>query len=46
MENPAVAAPTAGLHFDKQLLEAIQAKGANLAFVTLHVGRVHFSQSG
>lgn len=38
-ENPgAVAAPTAGLHFDKQLLEAIQAKGANLAFVTLHVG--------
>lgn len=38
-EQPgAVAAPTAGLHFDDQLLEDIQAKGAELAFVTLHVG--------
>ena len=38
-ENPgAVAAPTAGLHFDNQLLDDIKAKGANLAFVTLHVG--------
>ena len=38
-EQPgAVAAPTAGLHFDKQLLEDIQAKGAQIAFVTLHVG--------
>ena len=38
-EQPgAVAAPTAGLHFDNQLLEDIKAKGANLAFVTLHVG--------
>jgi S-adenosylmethionine:tRNA ribosyltransferase-isomerase len=34
----AVAAPTAGLHFDHQLLEDIRAKGADLAFVTLHVG--------
>ena len=34
----AVAAPTAGLHFDDQLLTDIQAKGAELAFVTLHVG--------
>lgn len=34
----AVAAPTAGLHFDDQLLADIQAKGAELAFVTLHVG--------
>jgi S-adenosylmethionine:tRNA ribosyltransferase-isomerase len=34
----AVAAPTAGLHFDDQLLADIQAKGADLAFVTLHVG--------
>lgn len=34
----AVAAPTAGLHFDDTLLEAIKAKGAELAFVTLHVG--------
>lgn len=34
----AVAAPTAGLHFDKALLEAIRAKGVETAFVTLHVG--------
>ena len=34
----AVAAPTAGLHFDDELLADIQAKGAELAFVTLHVG--------
>lgn len=34
----AVAAPTAGLHFDTPLLEAIRAKGVELAFVTLHVG--------
>lgn len=38
-EKPgAVAAPTAGLHFEIQLLEQIKAKGVNLAFVTLHVG--------
>ena len=34
----AVAAPTAGLHFDQKLLEGIQSKGAQIAFVTLHVG--------
>jgi S-adenosylmethionine:tRNA ribosyltransferase-isomerase len=34
----AVAAPTAGLHFDQALLEAIAAKGVASAFVTLHVG--------
>ncbi|UZJ45110.1 tRNA preQ1(34) S-adenosylmethionine ribosyltransferase-isomerase QueA [Marinimicrobium sp. C6131] len=34
----AVAAPTAGLHFDDDLLAQLQAKGVNLAFVTLHVG--------
>lgn len=34
----AVAAPTAGLHFDQQLLESIQSKGVQIAFVTLHVG--------
>ena len=34
----AVAAPTAGLHFDAQILEQIKAKGVETAFVTLHVG--------
>lgn len=34
----AVAAPTAGLHFDDALLEKIKAKGVELAFITLHVG--------
>ncbi|MBH2937722.1 tRNA preQ1(34) S-adenosylmethionine ribosyltransferase-isomerase QueA [Serratia marcescens] len=38
-ENPgAVAAPTAGLHFDEPLLAALRAKGVEMAFVTLHVG--------
>lgn len=32
------AAPTAGLHFTNDLLERIQAKGVDLAYVTLHVG--------
>lgn len=32
------AAPTAGLHFTKELLDQIQAMGVNLAYVTLHVG--------
>ncbi|MFC3609109.1 tRNA preQ1(34) S-adenosylmethionine ribosyltransferase-isomerase QueA [Stutzerimonas tarimensis] len=34
----AVAAPTAGLHFDEPLLQAIRDKGVETAFVTLHVG--------
>ncbi|WP_301585218.1 tRNA preQ1(34) S-adenosylmethionine ribosyltransferase-isomerase QueA [Halomonas alkaliantarctica] len=34
----AVAAPTAGLHFDQPLLDALAEKGVNSAFVTLHVG--------
>jgi S-adenosylmethionine:tRNA ribosyltransferase-isomerase len=38
-QNPgAVAAPTAGLHFDESLLKALSDKGINQAFVTLHVG--------
>lgn len=34
----AVAAPTAGLHFDEQMLADLKAKGVQTAFVTLHVG--------
>jgi S-adenosylmethionine:tRNA ribosyltransferase-isomerase len=34
----AVAAPTAGLHFDEKLLAELKAKGVNFAYVTLHVG--------
>lgn len=32
------AAPTAGLHFTNELLDALRAKGVKTAFVTLHVG--------
>jgi len=34
----AVAAPTAGLHFDEPLLETLRAQGVRTAFLTLHVG--------
>ncbi|CAH0524856.1 S-adenosylmethionine:tRNA ribosyltransferase-isomerase [Vibrio hippocampi] len=34
----AVAAPTAGLHFDNDILEQLEQKGVNFAYVTLHVG--------
>lgn len=38
-EKPgAVAAPTAGLHFDEPLLAALRAKGIEFGYVTLHVG--------
>ena len=37
-EAGAVAAPTAGLHFDDAMLQALRDKGVNLAYVTLHVG--------
>ncbi len=33
-----VAAPTAGLHFDQPLLDALAAKGVESAYITLHVG--------
>lgn len=32
------AAPTAGLHFTKELIEAFEAKGVHVCYVTLHVG--------
>jgi len=37
-EPGAVAAPTAGLHFDAPLLQRLQERGVRLAYVTLHVG--------
>ena len=37
-EQGAVAAPTAGLHFDEPLLAAIAARGVEIAHITLHVG--------
>ncbi len=37
-EEGAVAAPTAGLHFSRQLLKRLELKGVNFAEVTLHIG--------
>ncbi|MGR9116621.1 MAG: tRNA preQ1(34) S-adenosylmethionine ribosyltransferase-isomerase QueA [Gammaproteobacteria bacterium] len=37
-QSGAVAAPTAGLHFDQAMLDRLKAKGFKKAFVTLHVG--------
>lgn len=37
-EQGSAAAPTAGLHFTKELLEEVKEKGVNIAYVTLHVG--------
>ncbi len=37
-ELGSAAAPTAGLHFTKEMLAALQEKGVNIAYVTLHVG--------
>jgi S-adenosylmethionine:tRNA ribosyltransferase-isomerase len=37
-EPGAVAAPTAGLHFDEAMLASLAARGAEIAYVTLHVG--------
>jgi len=39
----AVAAPTAGLHFDRALLSALEAVGADVAYITLHVGAGTFA---
>ena len=37
-EEGSAAAPTAGLHFTKDLLEKIKEKGVNIVYLTLHVG--------
>lgn len=38
-KNPgSAAAPTAGLHFTKEILEALRAKGVTICYITLHVG--------
>lgn len=37
-EIGSAAAPTAGLHFTTELLEQVQQKGVNIAYITLHVG--------
>lgn len=37
-EPGAVAAPTAGLHFDEAMLDRLQGQGVKIAYVTLHVG--------
>ena len=38
----AIAAPTAGMHFSKQLLKRLEIKGIDFAYITLHVGLGNF----
>jgi S-adenosylmethionine:tRNA ribosyltransferase-isomerase len=38
----AVAAPTAGLHFSRELMKRLEIKGVNFSYVTLHVGLGNF----
>lgn len=37
-QKGAVSAPTAGMHFTRQLMKRLQIKGVNMSFVTLHIG--------
>ena len=43
-ESGAVAAPTAGLHFSRELMKRLELKGVNFAEVTLHIGLGTFRQ--
>ena len=43
LHKGSVAAPTAGLHFDHDIMEKLQAKGVEMAYVTLHVGAGTFA---
>ncbi len=45
-EEGAVASPTAGLHFDKQLLADLERQGVEIAYVTLHTGYGTFQPIG
>ena len=40
----AVAAPTAGLHFSRELMKRMEIKGINFAYITLHVGLGNFRE--
>ena len=41
----AVAAPTAGLHFDQPMLERLRVRGVQMASATLHVGAGRFTRA-
>ena len=43
-ESGAVAAPTAGLHFSREMMKRLELKGVNFAEVTLHIGLGTFRQ--
>lgn len=43
LHKGSVAAPTAGLHFDDELMQKLQEKGVGMGFVTLHVGAGTFA---
>jgi S-adenosylmethionine:tRNA ribosyltransferase-isomerase len=44
-QKASVAAPTAGMHFDQELLNTLQNKGVEFGYVNLHVGSRNFSTS-
>jgi S-adenosylmethionine:tRNA ribosyltransferase-isomerase len=44
LNKGAVSAPTAGMHFTKQLVKRLQIKGIDLGFITLHIGLGTFRQ--